>query len=134
MRSMIIMFLLTASVAHADNFYPQQGTVTPEIPLPVMPTWWPIWFPTEEPTTPVPEPPTQAELYLLDLERVLEIGEELDDIDAELALQRFLLQLDPNGVNAPAIQMHIMTLEMQRAMLESERDTLRQKMMNRELP
>lgn len=134
MRSMMLIILLTASVAQADNIYPEPGGVIPEVTLPEMPIWWPIWFPTEEPATPVPEIPTQTEMYLADLARVLQIGDELEEIDAELALQKFLLSLDPNGANAPMIQMQIMMLEAERDALEAERQMLRDRMQTYELP
>lgn len=136
MRFMILVLVVLGSTkAQADTFYPDSSTMLPEeSALPAMPIWWPTWFPFEEPPTPVPPVPTAMEIYMANFGRVIQIGEEIDEINAELDLQRFLLSLDPDGLNAPMIRMSIMMLEARKASLQAERQGLRNQMSTTDLP
>lgn len=115
--------------ANADTFYPDHGTMQPDgTTAPYMPIWWPTWFPFEEPPTPVPPVPTDWQIYQAQLTRILQIDAEIDDIETEIELMELLLRLDPNGVNAPMIQMQLDMLRMSKAALEAERQQLRNQM------
>jgi hypothetical protein len=136
MRFMILVLVVLGSAkVQADTFYPDPSTMlSGDSYFPVMPIWWPTWFPFEEPPTPVPPVPTAMEMYMSDFAMVIRIGEEIDEINAELDLQRFLLSLDPDGLNAPMIQMSIMMFETRKASLEAERQALRNQMSATDLP
>lgn len=117
---MCLMVCLSSAPVNADNIYPESGTM-----LPPMPTWWPIWFPFEEPPMPVPPIPTPIEIFESQLDRLEQLDEQIDDLADEIAFQKLLLGIDPDGMNAPMIQMQINMLQMQKAMLEAERQALR---------
>lgn len=127
-----LICVLCCSVAtpvKADTEFPYLTSPnSTEVTLPPMPWFWPIVLPTEEPTTPVPPVPSPEMIYLSNLARVLQIGEELDGIDTDIRLAQFLLDIDPNGANAPMLQMQIQMLQMQKATLEAERESLRKSM------
>lgn len=125
---MLLVLVISSPFAKSDVEYPEIGPIIPEL-LPEMPWFWPIVLPEEEPTTPVPEIPTAEEIYQANLARVLQIGAEIEEIESEISLLQFLLNLDPNGVNAPTLQMQIMTLQMTKGMLEAERQSLRDEML-----
>ena len=129
----VMLSSIGASMAKADTEYPVIDTSwmqpQPGVELPIMPWFWPIVLPEDEPSTPVPAVPTAEMIYQSQLARVLQIGEEIDRIDGELALLRFLLGLDPNGANAQMIQTQIQMLETQKATLEEERQSLREEML-----
>lgn len=110
----------SSAVALADSEYPNSGTQ-----LPPMPSWWPVWFPFEEPPTPVPPVPSPVEILEAQIEQLERLQQQIDDLDAEIALLKLLLSLDPNGTNAPMLQMQIDMLEMQKAMLEAEKARIR---------
>ena len=82
----------------------------------------------------MPPVPTAMEIYMANFGRVIQIGEEIDEISAELDLQRFLMSLDPDGLNAPMIRMSIMMLEARMASLQAERQELRDQMSATDLP
>ena len=73
----------------------------------------------------MPPVPTAMELYLIDLSRILQIGEEIETLDTDIQLMETLLSLDPEGENALMIRTQIDMLQMSKRRLEEERQQLR---------